>query len=98
MAAITWQHAFPLGQHEVTLRVDETLALELVLDGVRRKRREGDPARPRYVWTNVELPFEDHHLVEARLVPDGRAFDVRVTCNGAPVHDARLGPDGGPAG
>jgi len=96
MAAITWQHSFSLGQHEVALRVDAALNLELLLDGVVRKRRAGDAARPRYVWTNVELPFEDHHLIEARLVPEADVLAVRITCNGEPVYTAQLDRDGSP--
>lgn len=69
---------FPLGQHlvEVTAHSDGTLTLWL--DGcVRKSRPSGD--RGTYLWTNVELPFEDHHLVEVRRgAGPGRIVEVFV--------------------
>lgn len=69
---------FPLGQHQVALTRAEDGSLSLWLDGCLRKTRPAT-ARGIYLWTNVELPFEDHHLVEVRQGPDG---EVAVTVNG----------------
>ena len=35
-------------------------------DGYLRKRRDASDKRPQYVWTNVELEWEEHHYIEAR--------------------------------
>ena len=56
---------FTLGAHEVVVRAAEDGTLSLWLDDCLRKRR-GPGMGPVYLWTNVELPFEDHHLVEVR--------------------------------
>lgn len=41
-------------------------ALELHMDRCLRKRREAQASEPQYVWTNVELEWEEHHYIEAR--------------------------------
>lgn len=62
-------------------------ALELWLDGCLRKRRDAGERYPLYVWTNIELDWEDHHYVEARYF---RSTDeLKVTINGAPVSTER---------
>lgn len=58
-------------------------ALELWLDGCLRKRRDASPRDPLYVWTNIELDWEEHHYVEARYY-QGRD-ELNVTINGAPI-------------
>ena len=45
--------------------------LELWLDGCLRKRREPSDRDPLYVWTNIELDWEEHHYVEARYFRRG---------------------------
>ena len=63
-------------------------ALELYLDGCLRKRREPSGREPQYVWTNVELEWEEHHYVEARYwASDGR---LRVDVNRQPVIERTL--------
>jgi hypothetical protein len=62
---------------EVIAEADDHLAL--YVDGCLRKRRQGTPC---YLWTNVELPFEDHYLVEVRRRADA---PLAVTVNGAPL-------------
>ena len=58
--------------------------LELWMDGVVRKRR--DPGRePQYVWTNVELEWEEHHYIEARYWASENR--LHVTINGDSVID-----------
>ena len=63
-------------------------ALELWLDGCLRKRREPSPRDPLYVWTNVELDWEEHHYIEARYFRD--AGTLNVTINGAPILERSL--------
>ena len=48
------------------LFVRESGALELHMDHCLRKRREASDTEPQYVWTNVELEWEDHHSIAAR--------------------------------
>ncbi len=69
------------------LRVDDDGALELYMDGCLRKRRE--PGKePQYVWTNVELEWEEHHYIEARYwAGSGR---VQVSVNREPLLDQAL--------
>ena len=85
------RHGVALGQRiefqhrhkRFQIRVTDDGALELYLDNCLRKRRGPGEREPRYVWTNVELEWEEHHYVEARYWPSqGR---LRVDVNGAPV-------------
>jgi hypothetical protein len=71
------------------VRVTDDGALELYLDNCLRKRREPGDREPRYVWTNVELEWEEHHYVEARYWPSRQHLTVQV--NRSPVVDIRLG-------
>lgn len=76
--------AFPLGQHQLALLREIDGSLTLWLDGCLRKRRGGGGGSA-YLWTNVELPFEDHHLVEVRRSPGAPAI-IDVSVNGEPLH------------
>ena len=62
--------------------------LELYVDGCLRKRRDRGEREPQYVWTNVELEWEEHHYIEARYW--ARARRLRVTVNGDPLFDEVL--------
>ncbi|MFU8814016.1 MAG: hypothetical protein ACNA7W_01635 [Pseudomonadales bacterium] len=83
-------HSVPIRHRHKLLevRVTDDGALELYLDKCLRKRREAGEQEPQYVWTNVELEWEEHHYVEARYWPSSR--HLRVTVNRAPVLDTRL--------
>lgn len=70
--------------------------LELWLDGCLRKRRDPSPRDPLYVWTNVELDWEEHHYVEARFFRSTR--QLQVTINGAPILERSLAPQAVPRG
>ena len=63
-------------------------ALELWLDGCLRKRRQPSERDPLYVWTNIELDWEEHHYVEARYYQ--RRGELKVSINGAPILEERL--------
>jgi hypothetical protein len=70
------------------IRIDASGALELWLNGCLRKRCEPGLVEPQYVWTNVELEWEEHHYVEARYwASEGRLV---VTVNGSPLLERRL--------
>jgi len=70
------------------IRLADDGALELYLDNCLRKRREPGEREPRYVWTNVELEWEEHHYVEARYWPSRRTLQVDV--NGRTVLEQQL--------
>ena len=69
--------------------------LELWLDGCLRKRRDPSKREPLYVWTNIELDWEDHHYVEARYFQ--RRGELSVTVNGERILAQRLPPQPAPA-
>jgi hypothetical protein len=71
---------------EIRLAADG--ALELYLDNCLRKRREPSDREPQYVWTNVELEWEEHHYVEARSWAS--TSELKVTVNGQPLLQRRL--------
>lgn len=56
-------------------------AIELYLDNCLRKRREPSEREPQYVWTNVELEWEEHHYIEVRYWASKR--HLSITVNGA---------------
>ena len=68
---------FDLEHKQFVIRVDETNALELHVDNCLRKRDDSsDPVG--YVWTNIELNWEEHRYVEARFTRTSRALHVTV--------------------
>ncbi|TNF84839.1 MAG: hypothetical protein EP301_10800 [Gammaproteobacteria bacterium] len=70
------------------LRITDEGTLELYVDDCLRKDRPHTGREPQYVWTNVELEWEEHHYIEARYwATDGR---LQVTINGDPVFDERV--------
>ena len=75
--------AIAVGHKSAQVVVTEDGGLELWLDGCLRKRREPSAREPLYVWTNVELHWEEHRYVEARYWPSGRRLEIAV--NGEPV-------------
>lgn len=70
------------------VRIDDDGALELYVDDCLRKRREPGDAEPRYVWTNVELEWEEHHYIEARLWRQPPR--LLVTANRTPILEVDL--------
>ena len=58
-------------------------AIELYLDNCLRKRRDPGDSEPQYVWTNVELEWEEHHYIEARYWAD--SGELKITVNGDPL-------------
>ncbi len=76
-------------QKNLEVRLEDDGSLELYLDGCLRKRREPGARQPRYVWTNVELEWEEHHYVEARYWADDDR--LQVTVNGNVLMDQQVG-------
>lgn len=60
------------------LLLRESGALELYMDHCLRKRREPSEVEPQYVWTNVELEWEEHHYIEARYFAGTGALTVTI--------------------
>lgn len=76
---------------ELTLTDDG--AVELYLDHCLRKRRERSEREPQYVWTNVELEWEEHHYIEVRYwASSGR---LQVTVNGDVLLEEQIGATSG---
>jgi hypothetical protein len=73
----------------VVLQILNNEELVLSLDGVARKRRSRVGVTCVYVWTNIELQWEEHHFIEARWWPaSGR---LTVTANGAVLLEDSVG-------
>ena len=79
----------PVGHKAVQVVLAQDGALELWLDGCLRKRRAASVRAPLYVWTNVELHWEEHRYVEARYWPEWG--ELRVTVNRETAYAGRLG-------
>lgn len=100
-----WHWRGRLEDHRLEVRVDADGEASLWLDGVARKVRRIEQGCA-WLWTNVELPFEIHHLVQVRIspvsddppVPDESevaALRVRVTIDDDPVAETTLRPSAG---
>ena len=66
---MTRTHTFRHRHKTVEFRITEDGTLQLWLDGVMRKDRRPGADPVQYVWTNVELEWEEHHYIEARFWP-----------------------------
>lgn len=71
---------FPHRHKTFELKLTPEGAIELYLDNCLRKRREVGDREPQYVWTNVELEWEEHHYIEVRYWKS--ADRLRITVNG----------------
>lgn len=67
-----------VGHKAARVVVAEDGGLELWLQGCLRKRREPSLREPLYVWTNVELYWEEHRYVEVRYWPGAGRLEVTV--------------------
>ncbi|MYD43861.1 MAG: hypothetical protein F4W90_08215 [Gammaproteobacteria bacterium] len=82
---------FDLEHKQFVIRVGELNELELYVDDCLRKRDDtSDPVA--YVWTNIELNWEEHRYVEARLRRATR--ELHVTVNRQTVFDNQLAETG----
>ena len=71
----TQRLAFSLFQKLLEIRLVEG-NISLWLDGCLRKAREVSGDHVLYLWTNVELMWEEHRLVEVRYTPADRHLEV----------------------
>ena len=94
-------HVFPLVYRNWQLRfeIGPGDRLALFANDCLRKERIGDASQVLYVWTNLELEWEEHHWLEARLLAppaaqlgELRSRTLRVTVNGEPLVQAEI-PD-----
>ena len=64
--------------------------LALYVDQCLRKHRPSTGREPQYVWTNIELEWEEHHYIEARYwAGEDRLV---VTVNGDAIADGKPQP------
>ena len=68
-----------LGHKSFFLVLKENDDLELYVDNCLRKRDRAEGSQVLYVWTNVELYWEEHRFVEARF--DRKERELCVTVN-----------------
>jgi hypothetical protein len=80
--------AFTHRNRPFELRVTPAGTLELYLDGILRKDRPVGDVEPQYVWTNVELEWEEHHYIEARYWRSTGA--LQVTVNRTAMHEVTI--------
>lgn len=80
--------SFDLEHKQFVLSVNRRGVLDLYVDNCLRKRDASD-SPVAYVWTNIELNWEEHRYVEARFNRDSR--QLKVTVNRETVYDERLG-------
>lgn len=78
----------PLGHKSFSLVLKANDDLELYVDNCLRKRDSAVGSQVRYVWTNVELHWEEHRFVEARF--DRRDRRLHVTVNREEVLSQRF--------
>ena len=71
---------FPHRHKEFELRLTDDGAIELYLDNCLRKRRDSSEREPQYVWTNVELEWEEHHYIEVKYWASSEY--LKITVNG----------------
>lgn len=87
-----WTWLGGLGERRIEFRLAADGRAELWLDGVVRKTRCCHDGRA-WLWTNVELPFEMHHLVQVKIAPvparDGW-LEVRISVGQREALAARL--------
>lgn len=89
MAASAQRFPFQHRERSFEVVVTPTGTLELYLDGILRKDRPATGKSPQYVWTNVELEWEEHHYVEVRYWSAEQR--LQITINREPAHDLKLG-------
>lgn len=68
---------FDLEHKQFEIHIDADDALELFVDNCLRKRDSSDSSVA-YVWTNIELNWEEHRYVEARYSRTSQQLHVTV--------------------
>ena len=84
MGLITKELTFDLEHKQFVVSIDEAGTLQLYVDNCLRKQ-DASFSEIAYVWTNIELNWEEHRYVEVRLHrPTSRLL---VTVNKSKVYD-----------
>ena len=81
-------HAFTYRGRDFAVRRAADGELALMLGKVVRKTCPPSDREPQYLWTNVELEWEEHHYIEARYW--ATSGNLRITANGRILHDAAV--------
>ncbi|MCY3885073.1 MAG: hypothetical protein OXG24_09200 [Gammaproteobacteria bacterium] len=68
----------PVGRKTFILIVKDNDDLELYVDNCLRKQDLAEGSHVLYVWTNIELDWEEHRFVEARFHRSSRQLQVTV--------------------
>jgi len=85
---LTAQRDFQHRHKEFFIRLTDAETLELYVDNCLRKDRPRSGKEPQYVWTNIELEWEEHHYIEARYWASDKR--LQVTVNGESMYDGSL--------
>ncbi len=82
------QRDFQHRHKQFFIRLTDAETLELYVDNCLRKDRPRSGKEPQYVWTNIELEWEEHHYIEARYWASDKR--LQVTVNGESMYDGSL--------
>ncbi len=74
----------------VEIQVGPDDELTLLAGNIVRKQRRPGPSGSAYVWTNLELYWEEHHFVEAYLTRRADAIFLRITMNKDPIFEREI--------
>ncbi len=85
---MTAQRDFQHRHKQFFVRLTDAETLELYVDNCLRKDRPRSGKEPQYVWTNIELEWEEHHYIEARYWASDKR--LQVTVNGESMYDGSL--------
>jgi hypothetical protein len=85
---LTAQRDFQHRHKQFFVRLTDAETLELYVDNCLRKDRPRSGKEPQYVWTNIELEWEEHHYIEARYWASDKR--LQVTVNGESMYDGSL--------
>lgn len=85
---MTAQRDFQHRHKQFFVRLTDAETLELYVDNCLRKDRPRSGKEPQYVWTNIELEWEEHHYIEARYWASDKR--LQVTINGESMYDGSL--------
>ena len=81
-------YAFTYRSRDFAVRQTEEGELALMLGKVVRKTCPPSDRQPQYLWTNVELEWEEHHYIEVRYWVARKR--LRITANGRTLHDGAV--------
>ena len=82
---MTAQRDFQHRHKQFFIRLTDAETLELYVDNCLRKDRPRSGKEPQYIWTNIELEWEEHHYIEARYWASDKR--LQVTVNGESMYD-----------